>query len=242
DAIEFASDILPSDIVITRSYDDLVLTLRGTTDQISVSSYFGSDGLSAYQLETIRFADGTSWSLDQVKSLAVLSTDGNDSIRGYATDDTLSGGLGDDSLYGQAGNDVLKGDAGNDILYGADGADSLSGGDGQDNLNGGAGADLLAGGSGNDYLYGDAGDDVLDGGAGNDALSGGEGADTYRFSRGWGQDTISNYDPSTNKSDAIEFASDILPSDIVITRSYDDLVLTLRGTTDQISVSSYFGS
>ncbi|PYD22726.1 calcium-binding protein [Pseudomonas savastanoi pv. glycinea] len=242
DAIEFSSDILPGDIVVTRSYDDLVLTLRGTTDQISVSSYFGSDGLSSYQLETIRFADGTSWSLDQVKSMAVLSTDGNDSIRGYATDDTLSGGLGDDSLYGQAGNDVLKGDAGNDILYGAEGGDSLSGGDGQDNLSGGAGADLLAGGSGNDYLFGDAGDDVLNGGAGNDTLSGGEGSDTYRFSRGWGQDTISNYDPSTDKSDAIEFSSDILPGDIVVTRSYDDLVLTLRGTTDQISVSSYFGS
>ncbi|WP_327393846.1 calcium-binding protein, partial [Pseudomonas coronafaciens] len=260
DAIEFASDILPGDIVITRSADDLVLALNGSTDKITVSSYFISDGDSAYKLEEIRFADGTNWSLDQVKSMALLSTEGNDSIRGYATDDTLSGGLGDDVLYGLAGNDVLKGDAGNDILYGADGADSLSGGDGQDNLyggagadllagdsgndylSGGAGADLLAGGSGNDYLSGDAGDDVLEGGEGNDALSGGEGSDTYRFSRGWGQDTISNYDPSTNKSDAIEFASDILPSDIVITRSYDDLVLTLRGTTDQISVSSYFGS
>ncbi|WP_235664268.1 hypothetical protein, partial [Pseudomonas savastanoi] len=39
-------------------------------------------------------------------------------------------------------------------------------------------------------MFGDAGDDVLDGGAGNDTLSGGEGSDTYRFSRGWGQDTI----------------------------------------------------
>ncbi|WP_426112036.1 calcium-binding protein [Pseudomonas sp. DSP3-2-2] len=242
DAIEFASGIVPGDIAVTRSGDSLILTLRGTTDRITVSSYFSNDGVSAYQLESIKFADGTNWSLDQVKSLAMQSTDGNDSIWGYASDDTLSGGLGDDTLYGQAGNDTLKGDAGNDTLNGGDGTDLLSGGDGVDTLYGGAGADLLEGNSGNDNLNGDAGDDVLDGGAGNDSLSGGAGSDTYRFSRGWGQDSISNYDTSTNKSDAIEFASGIVPGDIAVTRSGDSLILTLSGSTDNITVSSYFSN
>ncbi|WP_235662245.1 calcium-binding protein, partial [Pseudomonas savastanoi] len=44
----------------------MVLALNGSTDKITVSSYFSNDGDSAYKLEEIRFADGTNWSLDQV--------------------------------------------------------------------------------------------------------------------------------------------------------------------------------
>ncbi|MBX8505522.1 calcium-binding protein [Pseudomonas lijiangensis] len=258
DAIEFAADILPTDIVVTRSGNDLVLSLKNATDRITVSSYFQNDGVTPYVLEQVRFADGTTWSLDQIKAFAIVTTDGNDNVWGYATDDTLSGGLGDDSLYGQAGNDTLQGgagndslsgetgddtllgEAGNDYLYGGTGTDQLSGGEGADYLAGGDGNDTLAGDAGNDNLYGDSGNDQLDGGIGNDYLTGGDGSDTYRFSRGWGQDSINNYDSSAGKTDAIEFAADILPGDIIITRSGNDLVLSLKNATDKVTVSSYF--
>ncbi|WP_272490883.1 calcium-binding protein, partial [Mesobacterium pallidum] len=72
--------------------------------------------------------------------------------------------------------------------------DSLAGTDGQDYLRGYLGADTLDGGIGNDNLYGDEGDDLLTGGLGNDYLAGGTGNDTYRFSAGFGQDRISDYD------------------------------------------------
>jgi Ca2+-binding RTX toxin-like protein len=258
DVIEFSAEISPSDILATRYYDDLILSLRGTTDRISISSYFNNDGLSAYGLESIKFADGTTWSLDQIKPMVLQTTDGADAVWGYATDDNISGGLGDDSLYGQGGNDTLNGGTGNDLLNGGsgsdilmggfgndsisgeDGADQLDGGDGQDYLSGGAGADLLLGGSGDDSLDGGADNDILIGGSGNDSLSGSGGSDIYRFSRGWGQDYVYNYDSSNDKTDAIEFAADILPNDIIVTRGSSDLILTLRGTTDRIVVSSYF--
>ncbi|WP_265738316.1 calcium-binding protein, partial [Pseudomonas lijiangensis] len=150
DAIEFAADILPTDIIITRSGNDLVLSLKNSTDRITVSSYFQNDGVTPYVLEQIRFADGTTWGLDQIKDFAIVTTDGNDKLWGYATDDTLSGGLGDDNLYGQSGNDALQG---------------------------GAGADSLSGEAGDDTLLGEAGNDYLYGGTGNDQLSGGEGSD-----------------------------------------------------------------
>ncbi|MCF7544292.1 calcium-binding protein [Pseudomonas petrae] len=258
DVIEFSAEISPSDILATRYYDDLILSLRGTTDRISISNYFNNDGVSAYGLESIKFADGTAWSLDQIKPMVLQTTDGADAVWGYATDDNISGGLGDDSLYGQGGNDTLDGSTGNDSLNGGsgndtltggigndnisgeDGADQLDGGDGQDYLSGGAGADLLLGGSGDDSLDGGADNDILTGGSGNDSLSGSGGSDIYRFSRGWGQDYVYNYDSSTNKTDAIEFAADILPNDIIVTRASSDLILTLRGTTDRIVVSNYF--
>ncbi|MDJ1447553.1 calcium-binding protein, partial [Pseudomonas aeruginosa] len=73
-----------------------------------------------------------------------------------------------------------------------------------------------------DYLYGEAGNDV------------------YRFDRGWGQDTIQNNDSNTNKVDAIEFGSGISANDILLNRDSDNLVLTLKNSTDRITVSSYF--
>ncbi|WP_272940356.1 calcium-binding protein, partial [Pseudomonas coronafaciens] len=225
DAIEFASDILPGDIVVTRSADSLILTLRGTTDQITVSSYFGSDGLSAYQLETIRFADGTSWSLDEVKTMAAFkSTEGNDVLTGYASDDSVSGGLGNDTIYGRAGDDTLSGEAGNDTLYGEDGNDLL---------NGGADADLLYGGNGND---------TLDGGSGNDTLDGGMGSDTYVLRKGSGQDQINNYtsdDKTAQKIDKVKLDG-LNPADITVHREYNDLVIQIKSTGDSIRVNSHF--
>ncbi|TBU81016.1 calcium-binding protein, partial [Pseudomonas dryadis] len=242
DAIVFAEDIAPDDLIITRSSSNLILSLKNSSDRITVSNYFNADGTSAYRLEEIRFADGTTWSIEQVKVLALQSTDGNDTLTGYATNDSLIGGLGNDTLYGQAGDDTLDGGEGNDRLYGENGDDTLMGGVGNDTLYGGNGNDLLQGGEGNDTLNGEAGNDILDGGAGNDALSGGAGSDTYRFSRGWGQDTINNYDTGTDKTDAIEFAADIAPDDIVITRSSSNLILSLKNSSDRITVSNYFNA
>ncbi|QTS88988.1 hypothetical protein JLK41_00925 [Ectopseudomonas khazarica] len=222
DAILFAEDISPGDILISRSSDNLILSLAGSTDRITIRSYFSKDGTSTYKLEEIRFADSTTWTIEQVKDMVLQSSDGKDIIEGYASDDTLSGGAGDDNIQGQSGNDTLSGDAGNDALYG------------------GSGNDLLLGGEGNDNLNGDTGNDILDGGVGNDALSGASGSDTYRFSRGWGQDTINNYDRGTNKIDAILFAEDISPGDILISRSSDNLILSLAGSTDRITIRSYF--
>ncbi|MGE4404576.1 calcium-binding protein [Pseudomonas sp.] len=137
---------------------------------------------------------------------------------------------------------MLEGGDGTDRLYGGDGNDSLAGELGTDYLYGGNGNDVLLGGEGADNLYGEAGNDILEGGVGNDSLSGGTGSDIYRFSRGWGQDTISNTDSGTNKVDAIVFADDISADDIIVTRSGSNLVLSLKDGSDKITVSRYFSN
>ncbi|WP_277588252.1 calcium-binding protein [Pseudomonas chlororaphis] len=134
DAIEFASNIASTDIVVTRSGDNLILSLKDTTDKITVSNYFNNDGTSPYKLDDIRFSDGTTWGINQVKVMVMVSTAGADELHGYATDDQLSGGLGNDSLYGADGDDELGGAAGNDRLEGGAGSDLyiFNLGDGQD--------------------------------------------------------------------------------------------------------------
>lgn len=287
DAIQFAADILPSDIQAVHLRDDLVLNLKGTSDSISVQQYFLNNGANANGIEEIRFANGVVWTFAQVRSLVLQGGDGDDLLNGFSTADTLNGGAGNDTLFGAEGNDLLIGGAGNDVLNGGTGNDTLRGGLGDDtyvidslvdviqesanegidtlessvsissmlstnienlrltgsgNLTGvGNGANnLITGNQGANYLMGNAGNDTLSGEGGNDTLEGGVGNDVYRFARGWGADTVQNVEPGSNGLDVIEFAADILPSDIQASRSGANLLLSLGGSGDRINVVNYF--
>src|SRR5690606_10650607 len=122
DAIQFAPDISPNDIKVSRgAYDLLTLSIVGTDNKDSVDNYILNDGNSINKLEEIRFVDGTVWDIETIKVLAITGSSESDLLIGYATDDVLVGGEGNDSIYGEGGDD---------ILYGGDGSDSLTGGDG----------------------------------------------------------------------------------------------------------------
>ncbi len=242
DAIVFAEDIAPADIRVTRSGDNLLLTLAGSTDQIVMSNYFYQDGNSAYKMEEIRFADGTIWGIDAVKAMFLSGTDGDDSIVAYDTDDIIVIGKGNDYVAGNLGNDTYQIAANHGNIVIEDGQFSpevyrdvnkrVLGWDGKN--------DILAGGTGNDSLEGFSGDDILNGGLGNDLLVGGAGSDIYRFDRSWGNDRIDNYDTSSNKTDVIEFAAGINPADIKAKQLGDDLLLIRAGSPDTIRLTNYF--
>ncbi|MGD7376813.1 calcium-binding protein, partial [Ralstonia pseudosolanacearum] len=242
DVIEFGTGIAASDILATRSGDDLILSLRNSSDKVTVQSYFNSDATGAYRVDLIRFADGTTWDVKTVSTKTIGATNAADNLYGYATDDEINGLDGNDTIRGYGGNDTLRGDAGADTVYGGDGNDSIDGGADNDYLYGEAGDDRLLGGSGNDNLYGGNGNDTLEGGAGNDYLVGNEGSDTYVFNSGWGQDTIYNYDTTAGRSDVITFGTGIAATDVIATRSGDDLILSLRNGSDKVTVQSYFNS
>ena len=242
DTIQFGAGVTIDNIVLTRSSTNLIIALAGTSDKLTVSSYFNGDGTTAYAVENLKFADGTIWDVATVKAKVMLATAGNDSLYGYATADTLVAGDGNDTLYGYGGNDILDGGNGTDSLYGGTGNDALTGGTGNDSLSGETGNDILDGGSGTDSLSGGDGSDVLDGGSGNDSLSGGNGADTYLFGIGSGQDTISNSDSDAlgTNADTIQFGAGVTIDNIVLTRSSTNLIIALAGTSDKLTVSSYF--
>jgi len=204
--LSFKEGIDPVDVVVARSSSALTLTITGTTDQVVVESFFLSyDPTNAYSpIQQVKFANGTVWSIEDLKQAVSAGT------------------AGPDSLIGTEGNDVIDGRGGNDTLYGNGGNDQLLGSDG------------------NDFLSGGDGDDVLDGGAGDDVLGGGSGNDTYLFGRGDGQDYLqSDYNPG-NALNVLSFKAGVAPSDVVVGRSGGALTLTIAGTTDQITVASFF--
>ncbi|MGL3609185.1 calcium-binding protein [Rhizobium sp. G187] len=146
DVVRFAAGIAPSDIIVTRngyiSYEtndstvidsyfmtDLVLTIRGTSDSITIKEQFRNSGddfdaPGPYSVKEVQFANGTVWSAADLATLFSTPTSGNDFIQGDFKANILSGGAGNDRLVGLGGNDVLDGGTGNDDLYGGSGDDT----------------------------------------------------------------------------------------------------------------------
>ncbi|MEO8022804.1 tandem-95 repeat protein [Polaromonas sp.] len=89
---------------------------------------------------------------------------------------------------------------------------------------------ILTGNSASNVLSGGAGNDTLDGGAGDDMLVGGIGNDRYLFGRGYGQDTISDIDTTANNSDTVVMQAGITASEVTVTRTATQMVLSLSGS------------
>ncbi|MBK9308279.1 MAG: DUF2974 domain-containing protein [Nitrospira sp.] len=123
DVIRMAPGVAPADVVVTRQNNDLILSLNGGADQLTVSLYFLAPPL---HIEQIQFADGTVWDASAIQERL------RPTIIGTVDHDTLVGTEGDDRLLGLSGDDQLAGLAGHDELDGGSGADQLIGGSGDD--------------------------------------------------------------------------------------------------------------
>jgi Ca2+-binding RTX toxin-like protein len=187
--LQLKAGVSASDVVVTQFNNDLVLSINGTTDQVTIGNFFYSnDPTNIYNpVDQVKFADGTSWNMAALTQKVFSGTDGDDEIRGTAGDDQLSGGAGSDFLIGNEGNDTL------------------------------------------------------DGGTENDLLIGGAGNDTYLFGKGDGQDIISfDYDTSPIKLNVLQFKAGVGASEVAAVRVGSDLMLSINGTTDQVTIGHFF--
>jgi Ca2+-binding RTX toxin-like protein len=216
DAIRFATGVSPSDVVVTRYHNDLVFSLNGGIDRLTVSHYFLAP---LFQIELVQFDDGTVWDqafIDNLVQPGITGTEGPDVLVGTQNDDRLVGLAGDDQLSGLAGNDLLDGGTGADQLAGGTGDDiyliddvgdvvTELANEGVDSVQSHVTRALdahvenlvLAGtadlnGTGNELdnvLRGNSGANVLRGGAGDDTYIVGEGDTVVEFT-GEGTDTV----------------------------------------------------
>jgi Ca2+-binding RTX toxin-like protein len=200
DVISFGSSVSPSSIQIGVNLSGgLVLIETATGSSLTLDGVL--NGSANHQ---IQFADGTRWTLSELRQQYAsivdgLGTTGADVIVGDIGANTIDANLGNDTVYGGSGNDIIHGGmdneyigtaTDNDTLFGGDGDDTIDGQRGDDILHGDAGNDTLTGGDGSDALYGGVGNDTLDAGGwtvtglgllqerSNDLLVGGEGNDT----------------------------------------------------------------
>lgn len=91
------------------------------------------------------------------------------------------------------------------------------------------------------HSLGGAGNDTLFGSSGNDTLGGGSGADGYEFGLGSGQDIVSNQ-THAGEGDQVAFGSGISTDQLWFTQSGRDLLVSVIGTGDQVSVQGWYDS
>jgi Ca2+-binding RTX toxin-like protein len=97
-------------------------------------------------------------------------------------------------------------------------------------------------------LNGGNGNDILNAGTGNDTLNANSnGYESYKFGSAWGQDTINNLtsyvtDGSTSAKGEIDFTESATTDEkLWFVRSGNNLLIDLLDTSDQITVSNWFG-
>ncbi|MCE3222677.1 MAG: protein of unknown function, putative Hemolysin-type calcium-binding protein, partial [Nitrospira sp.] len=122
DQLEFVADIAPADLLLENHANDLVVKINGTTDQLTVQSYFVSPSTTVDQLV---FAGGTVWGLTEIESRVQIFV-------GSEADETFYGTVNDDTIRSLGGNDQIRASSGNDTLDGGTGNDFLEGGSGND--------------------------------------------------------------------------------------------------------------
>jgi len=193
--------------------ENLVLRLKETGETLTFNKWFTRED---YQVDKIRFADGSEITAAQATQLAgVWGTDEADLLFGSSDhDNNIASGGADDFIFGGAGNDLMDGGLGADLMAAGTGEDTylvdnendtvielLDNGcdtihsiisytlpDNIENLTL-TGSDNING-TGNELdnvLIGNSGNNILDGGAGNDYIDGGLGDDIS--AGGLGNDT-----------------------------------------------------
>lgn len=118
------TDLLESGIAISRTdavgnnlFEDLLITINETGDQILVSKHFAGDD---FALSEIVFADGTVWDQTAIAE--------NAPFNGTENAETLFASHGDDTIIGNGGDDSLVGGSGGDsyIYSSGDGSDTIT--------------------------------------------------------------------------------------------------------------------
>ncbi len=131
-------DVGVTGATLTRSGNNLIVTIAATGEVITVNNRFLSSG-SGYGTEIIAFSDGvTTEVLDDPVAKAIIT--------GTAANNTLAGWGFKDTIYGDAGNDTIDGNDGDDTIEGGLGVDVVRGDNGNDTY-------LWKIGDGNDTLY-----------------------------------------------------------------------------------------
>ena len=124
DTVAFGADITPEMLSHIRNGYDLVISVSGTKDTLTIKNFHKS----TYNLvETFTFADGKTMTSNDFLKTNTINGSGKieDFTDGLGTRDSkITGSDEDDKIYAYGGNDILDGKAGDDHLEGGSGNDT----------------------------------------------------------------------------------------------------------------------
>jgi Ca2+-binding RTX toxin-like protein len=105
DVVQFGAGISAGSVTVRHGAGNDLVIDAGGGNTITVTNHFAGTEAG---IERIAFADGTTWSRDQImqRSIAPAATSGNDTITGSVLNDQIAGGAGNDTLNGGNGADT----------------------------------------------------------------------------------------------------------------------------------------
>jgi Ca2+-binding RTX toxin-like protein len=224
-AVNSLSTIASNDDTIDLISQVTFTATAGTTYQIAVDGFFGSEG--SIDLNLTLF------------DTVVSGTSGNNTLFGTAGNDRIRGLGGNDTIFGSEGVNNLQGGNGNDIIYGGSQRDAIFGGNGNDTIYASEGNNDVFGDSGNDIIYSGSGNDFIAGGSGNNTiwLGGGQDIVVLEFDSS-GFNTINNFQlgQTTFRADSFTTPTDL--GSVTITNgangaeisAFGDLLAVVTGT------------
>ena len=108
DKVVFGASILPTDLTITRLGERSLLFTLDANTSLKIEGAFNeapiAEGLQ--YVEEYHFADGTIWTMSDIRARLLAATDGDDVLMGFSGSQRLDGGAGDDLLDGRSGADT----------------------------------------------------------------------------------------------------------------------------------------
>lgn len=192
DRILFGAGISAANVDLGRFDNDLFIHAGDRQHSIQVLDWFAAD---ANKVESIEFADGTSWDVATIGYLAMQNVDMPGFLRSSGDVSTLLGQIGNTVLESADGDDVLVDEFGNNVF------------------SAGAGDDVATGGASNDLFIG---------GTGNDTLVTGSGSNLIAYNAGDGVDTVYSQAGAGN---VLSLGGGLDYSDLSLSRRDNDLVL-----------------
>lgn len=198
------------------------------TDIITIEYWYQAKN----RIETIELTE-TGELLTVQDIMALMGTDGPNTIKALAEGSQLDGGSGNDTIYGNTSADELSGGSGDDQILGREGDDILAGNAGTDFLNGESGNDL--------YLFGI--------GDGSDTIYDAATITRYQYERVY---NVSNqtyrwekvaYQQSVSGGDdTIKLGDGIVPDDLDVKTIGNDVIISLKNSlTDKITIKDFYG-
>jgi trimeric autotransporter adhesin len=244
------------DTYVVNATGDVVTEVAGEgadTVQSSVTLTLGTN-VEHLTLTGTSALNGTGNALDNL----LTGNSANNTLTGAAGSDTLDGGAGTDSMVGGAGDDTYYVERTADVVTetAGNGIDSvvttvtltalaanienltLAGGTA---LNGTGNTldNVLTGNGAANSLAGLAGNDTYIGGAGNDTLNDNSTTsnDVYRWGIGQGNDSITD---AGGSADRIEIGVGVTSGQVVLTRSGNNLWVSITGASDVLNVVNWY--
>lgn len=225
-------------------------TIDSTSDVVTEAANEGIDTVRS----TVTYTLGSTSNLENLTLLgaAAINATGNaldNMLIGNSAINTLTGGLGNDWLDGGAGNDKLFGGAGNDtyVIDSASDAITENANEGIDSVQSTV-TYTLGSNLENLELIGVAAinatgntlANTLKGNSANNLLTGGAGSDRYLFDRNSAVDTIVENDSTAGNKDQIAFAADIAANQLWLTKTGNNLEVSVIGTGNKVVVKDWY--